>query len=146
MRTTTLTRWLDPAPAVAGLVVLVHLAAIRLSFWSDGTRVLFFGIPVGSDCAFRTHFGFPCPACGLTRSVSLTLLGNWGQAMELNVAGPLAVVGLVLLAAGLLWLALDRAGSPVARSWVKMASLGYAAAAFTLWIAIWMFRISSPLA
>src|SRR6185295_7860883 len=95
-------RRFEVAPIAVAAVALAQLIVVRLLFWSDGDRVLFLGTPFGTDCAFRMRFGIPCPGCGLTRSVALTLYGHIAPAFELNPLGPMAILGLVLLSIGLL--------------------------------------------
>ncbi|MEO8028373.1 MAG: DUF2752 domain-containing protein, partial [Bryobacteraceae bacterium] len=95
----------DHTPLIVALAALAQLLVVRLAFWSDGEHVFFLGAPFGTACSFRTHFGIPCPGCGLTRSVVLTLQGDLSQAMGLNPMGPAAVLGLVLLSAALRWVA-----------------------------------------
>ena len=46
-------------------------------------------------CPFRWATAHPCPFCGLTTSMALTLRGDWGGAMRAHVLGP-AVVGLAV--------------------------------------------------
>lgn len=125
------------ASVVVSIAILVQLALVRLAFWSDGRTVLFLGAPFGADCWVRTHFGFPCPACGLTRSVTLTLYGNWSQAMTLHPAGPLAVAGLSLFAGGLFWTAVV----PWRRDLLLNASLLYAGVALVWWTAWWIGQV-----
>jgi hypothetical protein len=57
-------------------------------------------------CWFRQRFGVPCPLCGMTRSVLLTLHGQLTPALQLNTAGPVLVFGLALLSCALLGLML----------------------------------------
>jgi glucan phosphoethanolaminetransferase (alkaline phosphatase superfamily) len=55
-------------------------------------------------CWFQQRFGIPCPTCGMTRSVLLTLHGQFNEAVRLNPAGLMLVVGVVLLGLALLFL------------------------------------------
>ena len=133
----------DPAPVVLALAMLAQLALVRVAFRSDGQRVLLFGIPFGTDCAFRARFGFPCPGCGLTRSITLSLYGHWGQAVSLNPAGLLAVVGLGVFAAGLLWYAIGR--SAEVRKWLRTGSLWYIGIGSAVWLSWWVTRVATSL-
>ena len=60
---------------------------------------------MGGVCLFRQLTGLPCPACGMTRSIVLTLDGHLGTALRLNLAGPVWVLAVATLAVALLWLA-----------------------------------------
>lgn len=94
---------------VAGLlaaVLLLELGAARLLFTADRERVTFAGTPFGSACYFKQHFGVPCPACGMTRSLVLTLHGDIAVAAELNPGGPVLVFGILYFSGAMLWLSL----------------------------------------
>ena len=49
----------------------------------------------GWTCPIRHLSGIPCPGCYLTRSVSLSLTGQIGDALELHVLGPPTAMGLI---------------------------------------------------
>ena len=87
---------------LAGAGVLASLALTRLAASADEAAVSFAGRGLPWLCPLRSLFGLPCPTCGMTRSVVLSLHGEWGRAAALNPAGPLLVFG--LLALGLLLL------------------------------------------
>lgn len=54
----------------------------------------------GPECLIGEQFGdAACPTCGLTRSVSLAVQGDWGSAVGFHGAGPVIAV---LLALGVL--------------------------------------------
>ena len=40
-------------------------------------------------CLVQAIGGFPCPGCGMTRSVFAVLIGDLGHAWQMNPAGPL---------------------------------------------------------
>ncbi len=42
----------------------------------------------GWSCPIRHATGLPCPTCFLTRSVSASLTGNLGEALEYHIFGP----------------------------------------------------------
>ena len=44
-----------------------------------------------STCVFYQVAGYPCPSCGMTRSVMALAHLHLGHAMELNALGPLLV-------------------------------------------------------
>ncbi len=50
----------------------------------------------GWSCPIRHATGIPCPTCFLTRSISASLNGNLGQALEYHVFGPPVAFSLVL--------------------------------------------------
>ncbi|MGE5644351.1 MAG: DUF2752 domain-containing protein [Acidobacteriota bacterium] len=79
---------------VAGAILLELLAA---GLWAP--------IDGGSVCLLRRAAGIPCPTCGMTRSVVLTLRGDPAAAFAINPAGPLWVLAALTLSAGLLWFA-----------------------------------------
>lgn len=58
-------------------------------------RLLGFSVPV-VGCAFRVITGYPCPSCGMTRSVCYTTRGDLGQAMQMHPVGPLFAVAMGL--------------------------------------------------
>ncbi|HEX5708537.1 MAG TPA: DUF2752 domain-containing protein [Pyrinomonadaceae bacterium] len=92
--------WL--ANALAGGALLALLALMRSLATATRSSVYFAGRELHWGCAFREAFGFPCPACGMTRSVLLTLHGQLGDALAVHPAGPLLVAGGILFAAALL--------------------------------------------
>jgi hypothetical protein len=83
----------------AGLVTRALATATPQAVYFNGQELLW-------GCSIRQTFGIPCPACGLTRSVLLTLHGHLGAAFEVNPGGPLVVLGLALVAALMFALAL----------------------------------------
>lgn len=52
----------------------------------------------GGVCPISRIWGFPCPGCGLTRSILLLLIGRWQQSWQMQPFGMIWVV--FLLAAG----------------------------------------------
>jgi len=87
------------ASFLVGAGLLVQLVAIRLFSWADATRVSVLGRQLHWGCWFREHFGVPCPACGMTRSVILTLHGHFLQGFQLNPGGPVLVAAVASFAA-----------------------------------------------
>jgi hypothetical protein len=47
-------------------------------------------------CLFKTFFGVPCPACGITRNLIACFSGDIRQAWEPNAGGPLLAAAIVL--------------------------------------------------
>ena len=77
------------------------LAALGLAWLAcDATPdlVTVFGWRIEMPCGMKLAFGVPCPGCGMTRSVLMTLDGRIGEALSLNPGGPVLVAGLLLLA------------------------------------------------
>jgi len=96
------------APGLSGALVLLLLGLLRaLASVRDG-RVSVAGRELEWECWFKHLFDFPCPNCGLTRSVLLTLHGQLGAAWQMNPAGLLLVSGLVLLGLALIFLTFHR--------------------------------------
>jgi hypothetical protein len=48
-----------------------------------------------SVCGLQRLSGLPCPACGLTRSVSCFFQAHWGEAVRFNLFGPMAALAMV---------------------------------------------------
>lgn len=94
----TLTRkeW---AAGAAGAALLAQLVLLRALGAASETSVWFAGRELQWGCAVRQLFGVPCPSCGLTRSVVLTVHGQLETALALKPAGPLYVLGMLLLCA-----------------------------------------------
>jgi hypothetical protein len=99
------------AAGVGGLALVAAALVTRALATATPAAVYFNGRELLWGCAIRQQFGIPCPACGLTRSVLLTLHGHLGAAFETNPGGPLVVLGAALLAALLFALALPRRAS-----------------------------------
>lgn len=90
-----------PAQTV-GLFLFLQFVIIRAVSTATTNYVSFFGHELHWGCWFKQLTGMPCPACGMSRSVILTLHGHFGQALQMNAAGPFGVLGLLLAASGLL--------------------------------------------
>jgi hypothetical protein len=80
------------APLAAAVFLLAQLAAAATLLQATEEGVSLAGIPLGGACLFRRLTGLPCPTCGMTRSVVLSLHGH------------LAAVAVAAIAAALLWL------------------------------------------
>jgi Protein of unknown function (DUF2752) len=102
-----LTKWANragSAPGLSGALLLLQLAIVRAFASATQERAYLFGRELHWDCWIKQRFGFPCPTCGMTRSVLLSLHGQFGEAVALNPAGLLLVAGLVLFSLALLFL------------------------------------------
>ncbi len=139
------------AAAAVGAAMLAQAALARLLLAADEVRVYVLGHPVDWVCGLRSRFGLPCPTCGLTRSLVLSLHGEVGPAWRLAPAGPVVVFGGLALAAALLVLAGTqwRAAREWERSaawWIRRGALVYTSAAVVVWIGGWavQFRAAWP--
>jgi hypothetical protein len=140
---------------VIGCATLVQLAAGRALLAADETRAYFAGHALDLRCAFRAATGLPCPTCGLTRSVAMSLHGEWLRAWKLAPAGPVAVIGLVGFALAMLALAVLQnavlqngggARAAAAREWIRKSALAYAAALTIVWLGGWAVGFNAALA
>ncbi len=136
------------ASAVLGMLLLAQIAAVGILLRASQDGVWILGHPVGGVCLFQRLTGVPCPTCGMTRSIVLTLNGHLWTALRLNLAGPVWVLAVATLAVALLWLAwCERARgtdqSTVARRRVRLLALAQGAAfgvaLATNWI--WVLRV-----
>ncbi len=93
------------ASAAVGVLLLAQMAAARILLRATASGVSLLGDSLGGECLFRRLTGRPCPACGMTRSIVLTLNGRIGAAWKVNFAGPAWVLAVFTVAVGLLWLA-----------------------------------------
>lgn len=104
------------AAGAAGAALVAAVFVTRALAEATPAAVYFAGSELDWACSVRQQFGLPCPACGLTRSVLLTLHGHLGAALEVNPGGPLVVLGVALLAALMFALALPRRPRPAPES------------------------------
>lgn len=148
MRTTakTLSR---PGAAAGAVGALMALQVVLLGVLGSATTesVTFAGRELHWGCSFREWFGIPCPNCGMTRSVLLSLHGQLSEAASLNPAGPLLVLGLLLFSAAMFFLmAYERrhAGAALGRvrSAITRGSLAYGALLLAVWMGQWVHAIS----
>ena len=135
---------------IIGCVTLADLSAGRALLWADEGRVYFAGRALSFECAFRASTGLPCPTCGLTRSVVMSLHGEFARAWHMSPAGPVAVAGvaacaLALLALGFVqWAGIEKWTRP-ARAWIRKGALTYAAAVAVVWLAGWVVSLQAAL-
>src|SRR5580704_9590023 len=90
---------------VIGCVTLADALAARWLLRADEEHVFVLGRPIAWVCALRSRYGLPCPTCGLTRSVVMSLHGEFVRAWRMAPVGPVVVVGMVAFAAAMLALA-----------------------------------------
>jgi hypothetical protein len=93
------------ASAAVGVLLLAQMAASRILLRATASGVALLGDSLSGECLFRRLTGRPCPTCGMTRSIVLTLNGQIGAAWRVNFAGPAWVLAVSTVAFGLLWLA-----------------------------------------
>ena len=120
------------------------LSALR----ADQFLVYAFGQAVGAACAYRVGTGLPCPTCGVTRSLVLSLHGEFANAWQVAPVGPVAVFGLIALAAGLLVLGVAQttgrtALAQIIAKWMRRSALAYSGAAAVVWIAGWLAALAA---
>lgn len=114
------------ARRLAGGFALLGLGAFAVAAWLDPYDASGRPLPHGTHrqlglppCLLNLITGLPCPACGMTTSVSLLVHGNPASAWRVNWAGTL--IGL-LGAAATLWLAVTAVGLPAGR-WTAEATV-----------------------
>jgi hypothetical protein len=89
------------ATGLSGAALVASLVVVRSLASATESTVFWMGRELHWECSFRRQFGIPCPTCGMTRSVLLTLHGSWRSALEVNPGGLLLVLGVLMLAAAL---------------------------------------------
>jgi hypothetical protein len=93
-------------PLAILVAAITLVAATRLFFPSqESLRALLSWWPW--RCPLKLLTGFPCPTCGLTRSLVATLSLDWEKGLRIHPAGPL----LVIMGFALLLLELARPGT-----------------------------------
>lgn len=93
-----------------GSTCLLSLAVVNLITSASTERVLFFGRQTHIGCWFKDRFHSPCPICGLTRSIVLTLHGSLQEAFNMHIAGPLALVAIVVFGSLMLCISVLKRG------------------------------------
>jgi hypothetical protein len=87
-----------------------------------------------SLCGLYQTLGLPCPACGMTRSVSCFLHGKWGLSWAFHPLGWLAALSGIGLASSLAW---PRAWRQGALCWLDRHRFGVWAGFWTL-LGVWV--------
>ena len=149
MKTMTAESLSRPGVAAGVVGALMALQVVLLGVLGSATTesVSFAGRELHWGCSFREWFGIPCPNCGMTRSVLLSLHGQLGDAVSLNPAGPLLVLGILLFSAAMFFLmAYERrhtgAALARARTSITRGSVAYAALLLVVWMGHWVRVIS----
>ena len=140
------TFWAGRAPGFAGALLLAQLWLLRALAAADADHVFVMGRELRWGCLFRRAFGVPCPACGMTRGVLLTLHGQLGEALRVNPAAPVLALGVALFAAALVFVAVyPSARDPLAfgrlHSRLRLASRAYAGLLFAVMLAHWIVAL-----
>ncbi|HEX8456297.1 MAG TPA: DUF2752 domain-containing protein [Pyrinomonadaceae bacterium] len=136
------------APGLVGACVLLQLALLRALASVVEGRVHVAGRELPWECWFKRRFDVPCPTCGMTRSVLLTLHGQWSAAWGLNPAGLFLVCGLASLGLALVFLALyrrrrtPRASGALQRR-IRIATKVYAHALVLVLVAHWLAEMAN---
>ena len=135
------------AAGVVGALMALQVALLGVLGSATTESVSFAGRELHWGCSFREWFGIPCPNCGMTRSVLLSLHGQLGDAVSLNPAGPLLVLGILLFSAAMFFLmACERRPEAAAlgrvRASITRGSLAYAALLLAVWMGHWVRVIS----
>lgn len=136
------------AAAAVAFGVWVGLGVVRVAFEATAFGVSFLGHPLELGCAFRAHFGIPCPGCGFTRSLVLTVHGELASAWAIHPLGPLLVAGALLFSFALLSVALvARTRFAASRSKllarIQLATFVFCAVALAVWAVHWAGACSS---
>src|ERR1700722_11091428 len=116
---------------VIGGAILGDALTLPWRLQADRGQGFGLGSAISWLCAFRARFGLPCPSCGLTRSVVMSLHGEFAAAWRMAPAGPVVVVGMIAFAFALLALAwLQGASAPgweaYVRAWIRKSAAIYA--------------------
>ena len=138
-----------PAFAIA-FATFADLVPARALLRADEARVYFAGRAINLHCAFREATGLPCPTCGLSRSVVMSLHGEFARAWSVAPAGPVAVAGVALFAAAMLVLAMMQTlgGRPLAARalfLIRRAALAYSAALTAVWAGGWLIAFAGAI-
>jgi hypothetical protein len=135
------------AAAATGLALLAQLGILHVVLRATESQAYFLGHPIGLACAVRARLGVPCPGCGVTRALGLSLHGQIEDALRLFPAAPLAVFGVASFALVLLtysavarWGSAAR-GAQIARG-IRALGVAYACALIAVWLGDWTLRLA----
>lgn len=133
-----------------GWFIMAEAVAARIVLHADEAGIRVLGHPIGWVCAFRNRVGLPCPTCGLTRSLVLSLHGEIQRAWRVAPAGPVIACGLLALAGALLWLGFAQAAGSVkmeagARWVIRYGMLVYTPVLIVTWIGGWAVSVAAAM-
>jgi hypothetical protein len=133
---------------MTGGLIALQIAFFTLFASATSSNVSIAGRELHWGCAFRQMFGIPCPNCGMTRSVLLSLHGDLRAALELNPAGPLLLLGTMLFGAAmfLLMFRQQRQGDEPAverlRRSIRLGTLAYGGLFLLVLLGHWIYEIT----
>jgi hypothetical protein len=138
------------ASAATGLAIILDAALACVMLRADEARVYVLGHPITWVCGLRSRLGLPCPTCGMTRSVVLTLHGEVERAWRVAPVGPVALFGMLAVAGALLALGCSqllgaRRLEVSAKSWIRNGAFIYGGAAILVCIGGWAVSLSAAL-
>jgi hypothetical protein len=141
------TFWTGSTPGFVGALLLAQLWLLRALASADAEHVFVAGRELRWGCLFRRAFGLPCPACGMTRGVLLTLHGHIIDALRVNPAAPVLTLGVALFAVALIFVAVyqsahDPLSSGRLHARLRLASRAYAGLLFAVMLAHWVVEIA----
>jgi hypothetical protein len=142
------TFWTGATPGFVGALLLAQLAALRSLASATTERVFVFGRELTWGCLFQRAFGVPCPICGMTRGVLLTLHGHVSDALRLNPAAPILTLGVLLFALAMIFVAVyQRTHAPLCtgrvHARVRLATRAYAGMLLVILCAHWIVEVLS---
>ncbi len=128
--------------------LLAPALLFRLLLAADEAHVYWLGSALTGECSLRSRFGVPCLTCGMTRSVALSLHGEWARAWAIAPGGPAWVaaylaVACVLAGLGAWQWRTGRALPPRARRVLIRVIFALCLAAMVIWIGGWVSTLLS---
>jgi len=131
------------APGLVAASLLLPLALLHVFASASTERVFIAGRELHWECLFKKWFAVPCPTCGLTRGVLLTLHGQLAAAWQVNPAGPLLAFGIVSFSAAMLFLMVYQTSRPPLaagrlHACIRLASTAYGGMIVAVLFAHWL--------
>jgi hypothetical protein len=132
--------------SIVGTILLVNVVFVRLLFSATSEKVYLAGRSFGAACSFKQQTGYPCPTCGMTRSVVLSLHGNLKEAVAINPTGTVALFGVLFFIAAMFFLAIyqqTHTKEKVLRleQYIRSVMTGYVILLITVWLGFWLFEM-----
>ena len=126
----------DRVPAATAAILSAGALIAGSTAEVDEQKATWFGVE-GPHCPSRLLSDeTACPGCGLTRATSLTLQAETSTALQVNPAGPLVAI-LLLVTLGL---SVDRLARPTARRRHRMGARWLRIVFITGLFAAWVWR------